>query len=300
MAIGRRGRSAWIVPALLCLAVVLVAGLAFNVANLDTGPETVPDVRDAGGTEPSSRSLIGLPPLVWATTSVVALLLVSLVVYSVLRRRKEKAPKRVVGRRNMYLQTLITILVLVVVLSAWRQVTPNPEEGEGDGDGSGEPGNGFQTPELPRIAGIPLAAFLAGAVFAGLVALAYFLKAAPQGPPLVGEWLRVPKPSREEAAATVGEAIRRIELGGDVRSAILLCFHRFSELLGARGIRDQDVLTPRELEGLAVDRLRVSADAAEDLTGLFEEARYSTHPLGEPARDRALRSLERIRAALEA
>jgi len=298
VAIGLRGRSAWIVPALLSLAVVLVAGLAYNVANLDTGPETVPDVPDAGGTEPTSRSLIGLLPLIWATTAVVGLLLVSLLVYSLLRRRKEKAPKRYAVRRKMYFQTLIMVLVLLVLAYAWRQVTPSPAEGEGDGDGSGEPGPGFQTPELPRIAGIPLAAFLAGAVFAGLVALAYFLKAAPQGPTRVGE-PRVPRTSREEAAATVGEAILRIELGGDVRSAILLCFHRFSELLGARGIRDQDVLTPRELEAVAVDRLRVSADAAEDLTGLFEEARYSTHPLGEPARARALRSLERIRAGLE-
>ena len=299
MAIVRRGRSAWIVPALLSLAVVLVAGLAYNVANLDTGPETVPDVQDAGGTEPTSRSLIGLLPLIWATTAVVGLLLVSLLVYSLLRRRKQKAPKRYAFRRKMYFQTLIMVLVLLVLAYAWRQVTPSTAEGEGDGDGSGEPDPGFQTPELPRVAGIPLAAFLAGAVFAGLVALAYFLKAAPQGPTLVGEPPRVPRTSREEAAATVGEVILRIELGGDVRSAILLCFHRFSELLGARGIRDQDVLTPRELEAVAVDRLRVSPDAAEDLTGLFEEARYSTHPLGEPARDRALRSLERIRAGLE-
>ncbi|MGQ0796563.1 MAG: DUF4129 domain-containing protein [Methanobacteriota archaeon] len=299
MAPGWRGRSAWVVPALLSLAVVLVAGLAFNVANLDTGSETVPDVPDAGGTEPSSRSLVGLLPLIWATTAVLGLVVLALLVYVLVRRTKEKGPRRAVVRRNMYLQTLFTILVLLVAVYAWRHVAPDPGQGEGDGDGSGDTGTGFQVPELPRIAGIPLVAFLAAAVLASLVALATFLKAGPQGRPLVGGPPPAPRPGREEAAATVAEAIRRIELGGDIRGAILLCFHRFSLLLGARGIRDQDVLTPRELEGLAIDRLRVSADAAEDLTGLFEEARYSTHPLGETARDRALRSLDRIRAALE-
>ena len=60
-----------------------------------------------------------------------------------------------------------------------------------------------------------------------------------------------------------------------------------------------DQLTPRELEDLAVRRLDVTADSAETLTSLFEEARYSEHALGEPDRDRAVRSLETIRADLE-
>src|SRR5438552_19073914 len=63
---------------------------------------------------------------------------------------------------------------------------------------------------------------------------------------------------------------------------------------------DQDALPPHELERLAVDWLRVSRDASGILTSLFEEARYSDHPLGERDRARAIESLGQIQAALEA
>ena len=105
-------------------------------------------------------------------------------------------------------------------------------------------------------------------------------------------------PRRRAAAATVDAAISQLQLGGDVRAAILACYQRFCELLGMRGIDEQDALTPRELESVARDQLAVSAASAETLTSLFEEARYSTHPLGEPDRERAVESLERIREAL--
>ena len=71
-------------------------------------------------------------------------------------------------------------------------------------------------------------------------------------------------------------------------------------LLGARGFTDQEALTPRELERLAVDRLQVSREETGNLTSLFEEARYSEHALGEPDRARAMDCLGRIQAALEA
>jgi hypothetical protein len=106
-----------------------------------------------------------------------------------------------------------------------------------------------------------------------------------------------PRPS---AAVAVDVAIHDLEAGRDVRSTILACFQRFCALLGSRGITEQEALTPRELEALAVHRLKVSSKDSRILTGVFEEARYSTHPLGEPDRQRALESLGEIRAALEA
>ena len=41
-------------PFLLFLVVVLVAALAYNLANLDTGGEAIPDISDAGGTPPGA------------------------------------------------------------------------------------------------------------------------------------------------------------------------------------------------------------------------------------------------------
>src|SRR5438552_17423145 len=104
--------------------------------------------------------------------------------------------------------------------------------------------------------------------------------------------------ARVVAATTVREAIQEIEGAGEVRSVILACFQRFCALLGSRGITKQDPLTPRELERLAVDRLRVSRDDSATLTSLFEEARYSEHPLGDIDRAWASNSLGRMRVGV--
>jgi len=105
---------------------------------------------------------------------------------------------------------------------------------------------------------------------------------------------------RQAAVDAVAATIQELELGGDVRTAILACFDRFCRLLGERGFRDQAPLTSRELESLAVRGLRVPEESAEALTSLFEEARYSEHPLGPADRERAVESLRRIRSSLEA
>src|SRR5437016_14531368 len=44
----RRRKFAWAVPLLLVLAVLLVSALAFNVANLDTGGEPIPQATAPG------------------------------------------------------------------------------------------------------------------------------------------------------------------------------------------------------------------------------------------------------------
>src|SRR2546422_1900351 len=49
----RWGRPTWAIPVLLFLAVLLVAGLAFNLANLDTGGGLFPGP-STGGTQPTA------------------------------------------------------------------------------------------------------------------------------------------------------------------------------------------------------------------------------------------------------
>src|SRR5438552_9128343 len=55
----RRRKFAWAVPLLLVLAVLLVAALAFNLANLDTGAESFPNARPPGG--PPCRAEASFP-----------------------------------------------------------------------------------------------------------------------------------------------------------------------------------------------------------------------------------------------
>ncbi len=283
-------------PLLLFLAVLLAAGLAFNLANLDTGGEAVPAVPNAGGTDTSSAGLLD-PQTFQALFFGLLIFVAGVTVYLALRRRKGV---KVVGQHKPLtfwdvLGSLIGVTLFLGLLFIWphivRAMQPGPPAPSQTGTGS----EAMST--LPLVAGLPAGLFLAGAFAVALVILVWLLQ--------LGKLLRRPIPAeptrgpRQAAAEAVTATIQELELGGDVRAAILACFGRFCDLLGQRGLRDQAALTPRELEGLAVRSLRVSEDSVESLTSLFEEARYSEHPLGEVDRDRAVESLQRIRATLE-
>ena len=292
-----RGRTEWAVPLLLFLAIVLVAALAFNVANLDTGGEAIPGGSVAGGTEPTALGfldpLLGDVFLVLFASSVVAIL-----VFALLRRRvRPKAPTKPFSWWQVVSSAIGLVLVFALLL-VWPRMIHALRVGQTaptTGDAGAASGAGW-----PVAAGAPLGLFLGLTVFATIVILFALLRRGAGVVEIEDEPPGDDPMARHAAADAVQDAIEELEVGGDVRSVILACFHRFCALLGARGITAQGALTPRELEGLAVERLRVSRDASETLTSLFEEARYSEHPLGEAHRQRAIESLAGIRVALGA
>jgi len=90
-----------------------------------------------------------------------------------------------------------------------------------------------------------------------------------------------------------------LEAGRDFRTAVLECYRTMCSILAIRGVSRQDVLTPREIEFQALSELGLSRTSIEDLTSLFEEARYSDHQIGRNDRDRAVECLTAIRNELE-
>ena len=290
----RRGRSAWAAPVLLFLAVLLVAGLAFNVANLDTGGEVLPVVPDPGALPPADGIPFPLEVFHFIFSALLAVVVVGVVVL-VLRRPKRRTVVRPVDRWDI-LGAVIAVLMLLSMVIVWPDLVDNlggrSESGTGEADETSGGGLGW-----PTAAAAPVGLILVGALFLGIVVMAYVLKSSPflraSGAP------GVVVQERTAAAAAIREAIGELEIGGDVRTAILACFHRFSVLLGRRGVTDQATMTPWEIEVAAVSGLKVNPEAAATLTSLFEEARYSEHTLGEPERERSIRSLEAIRASLE-
>ena len=294
----RRGRPAWAVPVLLFLAILLVAALAFNLANLDTGGETLPGVPNAGGTPPSSVGSIAPDPY----ANLFVLMLGGFLVFGVVllvfsKRVRAKRQVKPISWRE-YLSSILGIVVVLLLLLAWPRVIEALQGGAAATNPAGS-GSGSSR-EWPIASGAPLGLFLVVTVFGAILILGYFLRrgasAYSEDSGDGGEGLG----TRWAAADAVQTAIAELELGGDVRTVVLTCFQRFCGLLGARGITSQRALTPRELESLAIDRLHVAPDASGTLTSLFEEARYSEHPLGEDARIRAIDSLTRIRSVLEA
>ncbi len=294
----RRRKFAWAVPLLLVLAVLLVAALAFNLANLDTGGESIPQATAPGG--PASRAGVFVPdPIATILLTVLsAFFLVGSVLLLLRNRSSAKRPPKAFSWWAVLARAL-GMTLLIALLVGWPKAIQAARERVGTQTNATAADTGAFTTVWPAASGWPVELFLIAAVLAALAWLVYLLRRSRRPDP---EWeTAFPIPiDRQAAVVAVRATIRDLEEGGDVRTAILACFERFCALLGSRGITDQDALTPHELERLAVDRLRVSRDASGILTSLFEEARYSDHPLGERDRARAIESLGQIQAALEA
>ena len=294
----RRGKSTWAVPLLLVLAVLIVAALAFNLANLDTGGDSIPQAPASGRSASWVGVLLPDPIATAILMTLSAFFLVGTVILLVRGRRKMKRPAKAftwwaVLARAMGLALLIAILVW------WPRAIQGARERAGTQANATAADSGAFTSVWPAASGWPIEVFLMVAVFAVVGWLLYVLRRSNRPDP--DRDFAFPAPNaRQAAVVAVRATIRDLEEGGDVRTVILACFQQFCTLLGSRGITDQDPLTPHELEGLAVDRLRVSRDASGILTSLFEEARYSEHPLGDRDRTRAIDSLGQIQAALEA
>jgi hypothetical protein len=100
--------------------------------------------------------------------------------------------------------------------------------------------------------------------------------------------------------AAVEESLEDLRAEVDPRRAIVRCYARFERAAADSGLERKPWLTPMEFMREILARRPVPRAAVPTLTGLFELARFSHHPLGPPERDRALVALHEIRAAMGA
>jgi Domain of unknown function (DUF4129) len=103
-----------------------------------------------------------------------------------------------------------------------------------------------------------------------------------------------------DTAARVGSDLRRsladLESERDPRLAVERAYARMEESLGAIELSRARDETPTEFTARVLRVLGASAAAASDLTGLFEIARFSDHPMDEDDRRRAIASVRRVEA----
>jgi hypothetical protein len=103
-----------------------------------------------------------------------------------------------------------------------------------------------------------------------------------------------------DAAVRVGSGLRQsladLESERDPRLAVQRAYARMEESLGAIELSRAPGETPTEFTARVLRVLGASAAAASDLTGLFEIARFSDHPMDEDDRRRAIASVRRVEA----
>jgi len=98
-----------------------------------------------------------------------------------------------------------------------------------------------------------------------------------------------------EAVESGRSALRTVD---DARAAIIACYLAMETSLAERGTARGIADTPGELLTRATEAGLVRGTAAGRLTGLFYEARFSSHPLDHRQRDAAERALDELSADL--
>jgi hypothetical protein len=107
------------------------------------------------------------------------------------------------------------------------------------------------------------------------------------------------EPDEQEALAEAVDSGRRALLGdGDPRAAVIACYAAMERSLAGSGVARHASDSPQDLLERAAGRGLLDGPHAADLTALFREARYSTHPMDRTHRDRAAAALDAIAAQL--
>jgi len=102
------------------------------------------------------------------------------------------------------------------------------------------------------------------------------------------------------AAVVIDDAAaQRAELRrGSARNAIVQCWLRLERAVERAGLVRDDADTPSEFTARVLAHYAVDPTAIDALAGLYREARFSDHRLGEPEREAALTALDELHRSL--
>lgn len=104
--------------------------------------------------------------------------------------------------------------------------------------------------------------------------------------------------TRARLVAAVDDADRALAAETEPRAAIIACYRAMESSLGTAGVEHRVTDAPEDFLSRAAGSGIALPDAAWQLTELFREARYSTHPMTADQRERAAGALARLRAEL--
>ncbi len=279
----QQGRSRTIITGVT--ATICMLAVATIVANLNFIPIT-------SDTNSAAYYISGLSAFIFPTT--LALWFIVLAGAVLQRTRRVPFGKRAIGNDRASIIGLALVLSAVIIASVFFQTgvidLKDPSDPIPWADPGERPAEGGSTSEsastFDPLSLVPLIVILA------LVSWLSYRRFKVER-----DGVELPPGRLPEEATVIEEAISTIGSGDDVRGSIIEAYHQMCRLVG--GPRSaHSALTPRELESDLVHRLRWPQDPVHRLTMVFEEARYSEHPLDEGDRGAALTSLDDLRTSL--
>jgi Domain of unknown function (DUF4129) len=105
-------------------------------------------------------------------------------------------------------------------------------------------------------------------------------------------------PVARDLQAVIEESLEDLEHEPDPRRAVIRAYAGMERALARRGLGRRPFEAPVEYLGRALGAIRVSGGAGRRLTGLFERARFSEHPIDEPMKRDAIGALAAVRDEL--
>jgi hypothetical protein len=99
----------------------------------------------------------------------------------------------------------------------------------------------------------------------------------------------------DEIADSMSDAIDDLEAEPDARRAVIAAYARMETVLGRHGLERRPSQTPVEYLRRVLLDLTTRAEAVSRLTDLFEQAKFSSHPIGRAMKQDAIGALREIR-----
>jgi Domain of unknown function (DUF4129) len=109
-----------------------------------------------------------------------------------------------------------------------------------------------------------------------------------------------PEDQAEIACRALAAASAQLHDEADPRAAVIAAYERLEQVLAENHLGRRSPEAPREYLARVIGERRMPEHSFATLTSLFEEARFSLHPISESAPRRALDALESARVALAA
>jgi hypothetical protein len=103
----------------------------------------------------------------------------------------------------------------------------------------------------------------------------------------------------EDFAASIGDAIDDLKSEPDARRAVIAAYARMETVLARNGLKRRPSETPVEYLRRILLGLTSRGDAVSRLTSLFEQAKFSKHPIDAAMKQDAINALQEIRDDLQ-
>ena len=228
-----------------------------------------------------------------------ALAVLVMIVVFFLLRDEWRRPK---GRA--WLRQLLVLAVVMVGVSILGYRLEYLRHLRGGQSGNAAQTTGAVTQRTPTLPNLPAARrpapfdwVFAAVVGGGLVGLAVVLLRRRREEELEDE---EPETVEEELTVVVSDAIDDLRGEADPRRAVIAAYARMEGVLGQHGQPRHPSEAPFEYLARILLLLRVRRAAVQDLTELFERAKFSTHEIDQRMKERAIAALISVRDDLQA